>query len=216
MPKVLPEYLKQRRQQILDAAAACFTHKGFHHSTMQDICAQAELSPGAVYRYFRSKEEIIEAMSEYRQLQNSERLEQALARETTLQVFDELLNQFFLNREAAELQASCAMMIEVVAEAHRNERIRDSQLRINGAVLKPFTEMVRKSQDLGEIDGSLDAEAVARVMVGLYQGLVIQRMLYPDMDISGYAQVARALFHGSFLQRTTLPELGKAQPALQH
>ncbi|MGE0685263.1 MAG: TetR/AcrR family transcriptional regulator, partial [Dehalococcoidia bacterium] len=45
MPKVLPEYLELRRQQILDAAAACFTRAGFHQTTMQDICAESDLSP---------------------------------------------------------------------------------------------------------------------------------------------------------------------------
>src|SRR3989304_4862304 len=85
MPKVLPEYLELRRQQILDAAAACFVRRGFPRTTMQDICDEAGLSPGAVYRYFPSKEEIIEAMSEYRQRQNAERLEQAMGKEATLE-----------------------------------------------------------------------------------------------------------------------------------
>jgi AcrR family transcriptional regulator len=55
MPKVTEAHLEARRQQILDAALACFSRRGFHQSTMQDICQEAELSPGAVYRYFRSK-----------------------------------------------------------------------------------------------------------------------------------------------------------------
>src|SRR5437870_5035015 len=64
MPKVTEAHLEARREQILDAAAECFARKGFHRSTMHDICQMAELSPGAVYRYFRSKDEIIEAMEE--------------------------------------------------------------------------------------------------------------------------------------------------------
>ena len=42
------------------AAIACFTRKGFHQTTMDDICEGAGLSPGAVYRYFASKDEIIQ------------------------------------------------------------------------------------------------------------------------------------------------------------
>jgi AcrR family transcriptional regulator len=216
MPKVLPEYLELRRQQILDAAAGCFTRKGFHHSTMQDICDQAELSPGAVYRYFRSKEEIIEAMSDYRQRQNGERLQQAMSKQTTLAIFDELLNQFFLNREADELQDSCAMMIELVAEAPRNERIRESQSRINSSVLQAMTEIIQNSQATGEIEQTLDAQGVARVMTALYQGFVIQRMLDPDLDVVAYTRAARALFGGEFWRANEATPSIKSHAALRH
>jgi AcrR family transcriptional regulator len=61
MPKVSPEYLEARKNEILDAAFACFRRRGFHQTTMQDIYRETGLSPGAVYHYFRSKEEIIAA-----------------------------------------------------------------------------------------------------------------------------------------------------------
>ncbi|MCP9983807.1 TetR/AcrR family transcriptional regulator [Actinomadura madurae] len=61
MPRVSEEHLERRRRQILEAARACFVRKGIHETSMQDIFAEAGLSAGAVYRYFKSKNEIIEA-----------------------------------------------------------------------------------------------------------------------------------------------------------
>ena len=61
MPKVPAQYLEARKNEIVDAAMACFLRRGFHQTTMKDICREAQLSPGAVYRYFRSKEDIINA-----------------------------------------------------------------------------------------------------------------------------------------------------------
>ena len=61
MPKVTEAHLEARHQQILNTAGACFSRQGFHQTSMQDICRAAELSPGAVYRYFSSKEDIIAA-----------------------------------------------------------------------------------------------------------------------------------------------------------
>src|SRR5512141_1828028 len=61
MPKVTEEYADTRRRQIIDAAYRCFARKGFHQTTMRDIYAETGLSAGAVYNYFKSKEEIIEA-----------------------------------------------------------------------------------------------------------------------------------------------------------
>jgi AcrR family transcriptional regulator len=64
MPKVSEEHLAARRRQILDAALVCFSRQGFHGTPMQAIFEEAGLSPGAVYRYFKGKEEIVQAIAE--------------------------------------------------------------------------------------------------------------------------------------------------------
>ena len=55
-----------RRDEILVAAQACFARAGFHQTSMQEICAEAGMSPGNLYRYFRSKEDIIAGIAEAR------------------------------------------------------------------------------------------------------------------------------------------------------
>jgi AcrR family transcriptional regulator len=64
MPRVSEAHLAARRQQILDAAQACFIRNGFHVTSMQDVIAEAGLSVGAVYRYFKSKNDIVEAIAQ--------------------------------------------------------------------------------------------------------------------------------------------------------
>lgn len=49
---------EMRRQQILIAAKRVFTKKGYDKSTMEDIAREAELSPGTLYLYFKSKDEL--------------------------------------------------------------------------------------------------------------------------------------------------------------
>src|SRR3954454_20910517 len=102
MPKVLPEYLEPRRREILDAAATCFTRRGFHQTTMQDICEESKLSPGAVYRYFRSKEEIIEAMCSRAETDDVDTIRVTMARGGTLETLDELARLFLENLEDRE------------------------------------------------------------------------------------------------------------------
>src|SRR5690606_20597809 len=124
MPKVMPEYLELRRQQILDAAAACFSRRGFHPTTMQDICKEAELSPGAVYRYFPSKESIIQAMCERGGTRNSDAIQDALKQGNTLEVLRALIDTFVLNLDSLHSHEECALNVELIAEAPRNEHIR--------------------------------------------------------------------------------------------
>ena len=196
MPKVVPEYLEQRRQQILDAAAACFARHGFHQTTMKDICEETALSPGAVYRYFRGKDEIIEAMCERGYLEDVEKIRGSMERGGTLDVFDELIRLYFVP-VPSEL---CALNLELTAESRRNEYIREFRQRGAREVRAQLAEIVRRAQTRGEVDPTLDAEAVGRVMAALYQGLLIQQLIEPEMDIGGYADVARALFSGRFWQ----------------
>lgn len=51
-----------RPDEVLDAALALFTEKGFAATRVEDIATRAGLSKGAVYLYFASKEAILEAL----------------------------------------------------------------------------------------------------------------------------------------------------------
>jgi len=54
---------ERRRQQILVAAKRVFSAKGFARATIEDIAAEAELSPGTLYLYFKSKDELCASLS---------------------------------------------------------------------------------------------------------------------------------------------------------
>src|SRR6185295_3360606 len=52
----------ERQQQILDAAAAVIIRLGYNKTTMSDIAEEAGASRRTVYLYFKSKEELFEAL----------------------------------------------------------------------------------------------------------------------------------------------------------
>src|ERR1700750_2986663 len=66
MPKVKPETLAIRREEILQAAEICFARKGFHQTTMQDVIKESGLSAGCIYGHFAGKDELIQAIGERR------------------------------------------------------------------------------------------------------------------------------------------------------
>ena len=66
MPKISELRRESRRDQILAAALACFSENGFHQTGMADIVTRSGMSHGAVYVYFPSKEDIIEALADDR------------------------------------------------------------------------------------------------------------------------------------------------------
>jgi AcrR family transcriptional regulator len=52
-----------RRHQIQNAAEEMFLVKGFRSTTMEDIAKKAELSTGAIYQYFKNKDELYASMN---------------------------------------------------------------------------------------------------------------------------------------------------------
>ena len=55
---------QRRRSEIIDAAERVFFAKGYIQATMDEVAQEAELSKGAIYLYFRSKEELYLAITQ--------------------------------------------------------------------------------------------------------------------------------------------------------
>src|ERR1700761_7603178 len=66
MPKITKEKRQAREEQILDAAPRCFIKKGVDGASMENMVGEWGLSPGAIYCYFKSKQEIVKAISAQR------------------------------------------------------------------------------------------------------------------------------------------------------
>lgn len=62
MPKVSEAHKEHRREAILNAAMEVFIGKGYQTATINDIAHQANLSVGALYRYFPTKGDLMLAL----------------------------------------------------------------------------------------------------------------------------------------------------------
>jgi AcrR family transcriptional regulator len=199
MPKVTEEYLDSRRQHIIDSAYRCFARKGFHQTTMRDIYAEAGLSPGAIYHYFSSKDEIIEASFIFDYQRSRPIFEQAAANADPLAAIDDLLQFFYGGLETAAALGADRVNIQGWGEALFNPRLL-SPLRI---FFHDFQELlaglVRRAQAAGNIDERFDPEATGEVVLASFLGLYLQKAMIPELEVGRYKDVVMALFHGSFV-----------------
>ena len=200
MPKVPEAHVEARRKQILEAANACFARNGFHQTTMQEICRQAELSPGAVYSYFESKEAIIEASCGANLEQHAELFQEAMRQGDTLTVLDQLVDTFFGMLTEPESDLELCHSVQIWGEVQRNPRLKEIVEGGRNSVLAYIEEIVRGAQERGEINAELDAHSSARVLMSAHDGLVLQRGLDPEVDVWQYAEAFKALYAGEFWQ----------------
>jgi AcrR family transcriptional regulator len=61
-----PKVVEDRRDQIIDAAMQVFAQKGFIKATNKDIAREAGITPGLIYYYFDSKEDLLKTIIETR------------------------------------------------------------------------------------------------------------------------------------------------------
>src|SRR5690606_18810470 len=98
MRKVDPAKHEKKRQQILQAAETCFRRDGFRGASMADICAEAEMSPGHLYHYFKSKAAIVAAMTEAHLEAIAERFEVMTRKADVISAICDELDFFWRNR----------------------------------------------------------------------------------------------------------------------
>jgi AcrR family transcriptional regulator len=77
----------QNRETILEAARLVFAQLGFATATVRDIIRATPLASGTFYNYFKSKEQIYQALRDEEALAVRPRLRQARATATTAQEF---------------------------------------------------------------------------------------------------------------------------------
>ncbi|NDV22284.1 TetR/AcrR family transcriptional regulator [Desulfovibrio sp. JC022] len=117
--KVDREGTIKRRGQILKAAGKCFAVKGFHQSSMADICKEAGLSPGTVYHYFRSKDEMILHFAQ-RELEQAQEYAEALENFGSVEeLVDFTISAILGSEDHGELQ----FYLELLTEGGRNRDV---------------------------------------------------------------------------------------------
>jgi AcrR family transcriptional regulator len=159
---------------VLDAALACFSENGFHQTGMADIVARSGMSHGAVYGYFASKDDIIEALADDRH--QSEALLNAIAQkaEDPVEALRALIRAY---AEALTDPAGAPRRrvgIHGWAEALRNRRVHARVVEGIDIPRALIVGLVERAQSMGRLPGSLTADSVARSLIALFQGFVLQ------------------------------------------
>ncbi|MDE5441763.1 TetR family transcriptional regulator [Bradyrhizobium sp. CSA207] len=206
MPKISEKKRESRRQQILEAALACFSENGFHQTGMADIVKRSGMSQGAVYLYFQSKDDLIEALADDRHRREAVLNSVARGSGDPIEGLHALIRVYaqWLTDPAGEARRRVG--IHGWAEALRNRRIRASVVEGIDMPRALIVALVERAQHDGLIKRDLGADAVARVLVAIFQGFVLQKCWDEDFDVEACMAAVASVIEGF---RTTKPDVGR-------
>ena len=176
MPKVKPETFTARREQVLQAAETCFARQGFHQTTIQDVIRESGLSAGCIYSYFGSKEELIQAISEDRHLRDGALLAAKDTETDPLESLRTIARAFLGDLQNEQGLRTRRVALLLWAEALRDDVIRE---QVSSGIRKPIAiiaKILRHGQRLGVINRTINPQTIARTMVSMFQGIVLQRL----------------------------------------
>jgi AcrR family transcriptional regulator len=170
-----------RRTHILDAAERRFSRAGFHRTTMQDVAAEAGMSPGNLYRYFPSKDALVAGLCERDRVGLAQEFAEMRANTPEggfLAAFKELGRRHF--EDSARNKAK--LCLEIWAEATRNPAVAALQTEFARALNEQFVAAFQAAKRDGSVDASVDARFVASIVSKLGDGLFVRRATATDFD----------------------------------
>lgn len=168
-----------RRAVILDAAERCFSRAGFHQTSMSDICQAAGMSPGNLYRYFPSKEAIIEGIVGRHRAQASADFD---AIENASSFYDgmaAIARVYMVERSTEEVNLG----MEILAECRRNPAIAKLFLDFEADVKARLVRLLQTAAARGQINQSGDFETTAAMLMVIADGISLRRVADRSFDV---------------------------------
>ncbi|MBP0014502.1 MAG: TetR/AcrR family transcriptional regulator [Roseofilum sp. SBFL] len=189
MPRTRDEKkFKEKCDRILEVAAQCFLESGFHGTGMAKICKAVGMSPGALYRYFPSKESIIEAIVEEEQAITATLLgELARAEDKAIALADLIAGIGTINTHRHD----CQLWLEILAEAGRNQEIANLLQAIQAEALRAIETAICQGQVRGQIDTTLVPKITAQLLIAMIDGTMGQLVIEPCNDPDLFAKCTK-------------------------
>jgi AcrR family transcriptional regulator len=169
MPTARALQADRRRAELIDASLRLFAEQGYRSTTIADIAAATGTAHGLVYHYFRSKDELLEAILERYAFLPRLRTILAVspdrpAAEVLAEIADGLSNLLGERPELLRL---------VVAESATNPIVADALARVTDEGLALLTDYLRARIVAGELrihDPSVPARALFWAIITKHLG----------------------------------------------
>jgi TetR/AcrR family transcriptional regulator, repressor for uid operon len=187
-----------RRLRILGAAERAFVGNGFHATTMQHVADEAGMSAGNLYRYFPSKEAIVEGLCELDQAELAAAFAELMADDRHIL---EAMRCGLRKHVLLKPPEKARLLVEIWAEAGRNPRVAEMTRAIDAEVRARVETLMDAAKVAGAASPCLDSRFGARFFVtfvaGLFKRIAVEGDFDPEAETPMAIGVLKALLAGA-------------------
>jgi AcrR family transcriptional regulator len=181
LPRRKQVLVEARRDQILNAAWACFAEKGYRGTTMQDIGAAAGMSAAAIYLYFESKEAVLNAINQLSQEMGRRLVSEALSSDDdpigALRVIGAAMLSVF---EDPQFESNTRVNLETLPEFIRRDDLRKGLREEMDFWREAVGSLLQRAQQSGELRPEVDIPSLTVVMISAWLGLRQNYLVDPE------------------------------------
>ncbi|MFD7495929.1 TetR/AcrR family transcriptional regulator [Streptomyces sp. NPDC059832] len=169
-----------RREQIIDAALAAYTEAGSRGVSVRDIAQRVGMTDAGVMHHFGSREELFTAVLQAREKADRNAFGDASSDPKAA---------FELLAHNATTPGLVKLFLDVAAAAAEPDHpahtyFTERYPRLRESLAGLMTDFVDHRQDLGSKRSTPDADWAARILLAAVDGLQLQWLLDPDIDMA--------------------------------
>jgi len=168
----------ETQQTILATALELFSKNGYDATSVAEICSQADISKGAFYHHFPSKQELFLILMRT-WLGDVDSMFQSAGAGT------ENVPQIINNMAAISggffdaLEGGFPILLEFWTQANRKPAVWQRAVEPYRQFLEYFTGLVKTGIEQGDFKENLDPEAAARAITSVAMGLLLEATFDP-------------------------------------
>lgn len=190
MPKIAQEALDERRAQIVAAARRVFATKGLSRATLRDVFREAGMSAGAVYNYFRTKDDLVLAVTEAGM---ADALAAMTGGSSASPDLASVVESFLAALVAAEAADAPRVDLMIAAEALANPAVHRAVFANRELVRGALVRLIERRQHTRGHWAGHSASALAELLYATYQGLIVSVALGEKPDVSSIGAALKAM-----------------------
>jgi AcrR family transcriptional regulator len=165
---------ERTRTALLEAARALVLEKGYERTTLEEVAQRAGMTTGAIYGNFRNRDELFIALGHTYWAPITPKLERGASFADAMQAFARATLEAIPERSAAAVGRFTGL-----AYATRHHELRERVREVTADSYALGAEWLRTFEARGELP--MPADHLVRVLHALIEGLVLQRILTPEL-----------------------------------